>query len=104
MKTRLIAVLTLTMLVLSAASSLAARKNTVVEGVLGVDADGNSLLQGAAKMYYFAPGSDAGKKILSICRHGKICVVRGVINGNQIINAYFVKLEGEKTEGPEKHD
>lgn len=96
MKTRfiIIAMLIFSLLV-SSGNALAARKITTVQGVLGTSAQGKSMLITSGENgYYFDPASEAGKKILSICQKGKMCVVRGVINGSHIINAYYVNVGG----------
>ncbi len=80
----------------SAGSAVAARRITTVKGVLGESATGKSMLKTKGDSdigYYFDPASAAGKKILSICQTGKTCVVRGVIKGRNILNAYYVNLQ-----------
>lgn len=95
MKTRFLALTVIfATFVLCAGDVLAARKITTVQGILGESADGKRLLKtGGDSGYYFDPASEAGKKILSICQAGKTCVVRGVINRNNILTAYFVKMQ-----------
>jgi hypothetical protein len=95
MKTRFLAAVILLVLVFSAGSAVAARRITTVKGILGESATGKSMLKTdgeSDKGYYFDPDSVAGKKILSICQTGKICVVRGVIKGHYILNAYYVDI------------
>lgn len=82
-------------LVLSAGSALAARKSATVEGILGKSTEGKSMLKETKesdKGYFFDPSSEAGKKILAVCQSGKMCVVRGIISGKNILNAYYVKV------------
>lgn len=79
----------------SSGSALAARKAATVQGVLDVSPQGQGMLKKITANksdYYFEPSSEAGKKILSICQTGKICVVRGIISGSQILNAYYVNI------------
>lgn len=77
----------------STGDALAARKITTVEGVLGAVTKGKGILKTTgASNFYFDTTSEAGKKILSVCQTGKPCVVRGVINGSTILNAYYIKI------------
>ncbi len=87
-----IAVITAT-LVLSGADAFAGRKIATVQGVLETPLKGKGTLKtGKDSGYYFDTASDAGKKILSTCQVGKICVVRGVITGHKIQSAYYVNV------------
>jgi hypothetical protein len=94
MKTKFVATLLLVYsLVIFAADALAARRITTVHGILGTSSPGESVLKTSGdKGYYFDSTSAAGSKILSTCRTGKDCIVRGVINGNKILNAYYIKV------------
>jgi len=94
MKTKLITTLLLIIsLFVSTGEALAARKIATVHGILGTSAKGESLLiTSGANGYFFDPASAAGIKILSTCQTGKDCVVRGVISGNKILSAYYVKV------------
>ena len=81
--------------ILSAGNALAARKITTVQGILGESSQGKSMLKATADSdsgYFFDPDSAAGKKILSTCQQGKMCVVRGVVRGKTILNAYYVNV------------
>jgi len=90
----LIAALLVATVILSGGSAFAARKITTVQGVLGKSSQGKiMLLTDGDNGYNFDPESEAGKKILSICQSGKTCIVRGVINGSNILTAYFVKMQ-----------
>lgn len=93
MKTSLCtAALLVATLIFPSGNAFAARKITTVQGVLSESADGKKMLKtDSDNGYYFDPKTDAGKKILSICQTGKVCIVRGVINGSNIFTAYYVK-------------
>lgn len=96
MKTSCLAVaLILATLVFSGGVALAASKTTTVKGILSISPQGTAILKAAAdsdKGYVFDPAAEAGKKILAVCQPGKVCIVRGKISGNQIINAYYVSI------------
>ena len=94
MKTKFITTLLLLFsLFVSTGEALAARKIATVHGILGTTAKGESLLITSGNNgYYFDSASAAGNKILSTCQTGKDCIVRGVISGNRILNAYYVKV------------
>lgn len=90
----LTAALLVATLILSGGDAFAARKITTVQGVLGESSEGKIMLKtDGDNGYYFNPESEAGKKILSICQSGKICIVRGVIKGSNILTAYYVKMQ-----------
>jgi hypothetical protein len=89
----LAATIALVVVVVSSGDALAARKSATVQGVLGTSTAGKSLLKTAEDDgYYFEPDSEAGKKILSTCKIDKVCIVRGIINGKYILNAYYVEV------------
>lgn len=88
-------VITILTFLISSGSALAARKSATVQGVLDVSPQGVGVLKSMIESkanYTFDTSSETGKKILSICQTGKICVVRGIISGNQILNAYYVNI------------
>lgn len=92
MKTRVLAAAVIVAaLIFSGGNAIAARKITTVKGVLTITEQGKVMLKTTGDSgYYFDANSEAGKKILNICKTDKICVVRGVISGNRIVNAYYV--------------
>lgn len=94
MKTRfLTATIAMFIVVVSSGDALSARKSATVQGVLGTSSAGKSLLKTSDDDgYYFEPDSEAGKKILSTCKVDKVCIVRGIINGKYILNAYYVEV------------
>jgi hypothetical protein len=94
MKTRFIAAtVIISILVISAGNALAARRSTTVSGILGTSTTGMGMLKtNGDNGYYFDPSSAAGRKILSICQPDRTCVVRGVIKGRRILNAYYVNM------------
>ncbi|NVN98444.1 MAG: hypothetical protein HXX17_03900 [Geobacteraceae bacterium] len=93
MKTRLFATsLFLFAIGVSSGNVFAAHKIATVHGILGTTSKGKSLLITSGENgYYFDPSSAAGRKILSTCQTGNDCIVRGVIDGRRILNAFYVK-------------